>query len=248
MGNGKQYEMIQGKIGKKGKKTKETFKTDKKCFNAALGVLVKKMRKNWQIVSDSEESEDEEVKSKKKKKQESESLPPKPVDDKCPKKPMNSYFLYAKAVRKITKQEFPQKTASEIAQEISNKWNAFTEEEKAPWNLAAAGLQKKYKSDIEKYHESNDYITYKKKLDEWKNECDRKKRKVKKESDQITQKKNTKVVLTEDMVDSMKLNELKVKCKELGLKQGGNKKDLQERLKQMKCCRKSKKKSSKTKK
>eukprot|EP01083_Nonionella_stella_P040002 108789_1 len=103
------------------------------------------------------------------------SLPRKPKDAQCPKRPLTSYFLYAKEVREATKQEFPNKSITEIAKEISKKWKVLTEDEKVSYNEEAARLKEVYKKQIQEYEGSDAQIEFKKKLEEWKVECDRRK-------------------------------------------------------------------------
>jgi len=107
------------------------------------------------------------------------SLPRKPKDEKCPKRPLTSYFLYAKAVREKTKQEFPEMAITDIAKEISKKWKVLTEDEKQPFNDEAARLKEQYKADMSEYNGSSSQIEFKKKLDEWKMECDQRKQAAK---------------------------------------------------------------------
>merc|ERR1712154_422631 len=106
------------------------------------------------------------------------SLPRKPKDEKCPKRPLTSYFLYAKAVREKTKQEFPEMAITDIAKEISKKWKVLTEDEKQPFNDEAARLKEQYKADMSEYNGSSSQIEFKKKL-EWKMECDQRKQAAK---------------------------------------------------------------------
>merc|ERR1712244_114733 len=107
------------------------------------------------------------------------SLPRKPKEEKCPKRPLTSYFLYAKAVREKTKQEFPEMAITDIAKEISMKWKVLTEDEKQPFNDEAARLKEQYKADMSEYNGSSSQIEFKKKLDEWKMECDQRKQAAK---------------------------------------------------------------------
>eukprot|EP00486_Rosalina_sp_Unknown_P010285 CAMPEP_0201591748 /NCGR_PEP_ID=MMETSP0190_2-20130828/189834_1 /ASSEMBLY_ACC=CAM_ASM_000263 /TAXON_ID=37353 /ORGANISM="Rosalina sp." /LENGTH=218 /DNA_ID=CAMNT_0048050209 /DNA_START=1573 /DNA_END=2229 /DNA_ORIENTATION=+ len=107
------------------------------------------------------------------------SMPRKPKDDKCPKRPLTSYFLYAKAVREETKTEFPNKPITEIATEISKKWKLLSEEEKKPYNDEAARLKEQYKKDMEEYQGSDAQKEFKRKLEEWKEECDKRRREAK---------------------------------------------------------------------
>eukprot|EP00483_Globobulimina_turgida_P002140 UN02142 len=101
------------------------------------------------------------------------SLPRKPKDDKCPKRTLTSYFLYAAEVRTATKAEFPSLPITQIAKEISKKWNVLTEEEKKPYNAEAARLKVQYKVDLQEYQGSEGQRQFKAKLQEWKQECDR---------------------------------------------------------------------------
>jgi hypothetical protein len=116
-------------------------------------------------------------------------LPRKPKDDKCPKRALTSYFLYAKEVREATKVEFPNLPITQIAKEISKKWNVLTEEEKKPYNEEAARLKEKYKLTLSEYQGSEAQQRFKIKLEEWKQECDRRRQAAKK---RIQQKKEAK--------------------------------------------------------
>eukprot|EP00484_Ammonia_sp_Unknown_P029227 CAMPEP_0197027012 /NCGR_PEP_ID=MMETSP1384-20130603/7011_1 /TAXON_ID=29189 /ORGANISM="Ammonia sp." /LENGTH=339 /DNA_ID=CAMNT_0042455801 /DNA_START=389 /DNA_END=1408 /DNA_ORIENTATION=+ len=98
-------------------------------------------------------------------------LPRRPKDAQCPKRPLSSYFLFTKEARAATKQEFPEKSVTEIAKELSRKWKALTEEEKKPYNEGAARLKEQYKKDIETYEGTKAHLEYKQKLEEWKQEC-----------------------------------------------------------------------------
>merc|ERR1712173_333711 len=113
-------------------------------------------------------------------------LPRKPKDDKCPKRPLTSYFLYAKEVREATKAEFPNKAITEIAKEISKKWKLLSEEEKTPYNDGAARLKEQYKKDVEEYEGSQSQKDFQQKLEEWKEECQKRQR----EAREKRQKKN----------------------------------------------------------
>merc|ERR1712045_562444 len=104
-------------------------------------------------------------------------LPRKPKDDKCPKRPLTSYFLYAKEVREATKAEFPNKAITEIAKEISKKWKLLSEEEKTPYNDDAARLKEQYKKDVEEYEGSQSQKDFQQKLEEWKEECQKRQKK-----------------------------------------------------------------------
>lgn len=103
------------------------------------------------------------------------ALPRKPQDDQCPKRGLTSYFLYAKQVREDTKKENPEMKITEIAQAISQKWRALSEEEKEPYNQEALRLRAEYQEKLKEYQGSDAQKAYQIKLDEWKKECDRRK-------------------------------------------------------------------------
>eukprot|EP00483_Globobulimina_turgida_P002126 UN02128 len=101
------------------------------------------------------------------------SLPRKPKDDKCPKRTLTAYFLYAKEVRDAIKVEFPHLPITRIAKEISKKWNVLTEDEKKPYNEEAARLKEQYKVDLSEYQGTPAHQRFQIRLAEWKQECDR---------------------------------------------------------------------------
>merc|ERR1712233_233037 len=68
---------------------------------------------------------------------------------------------------------------TDIAKEISKKWKGLTEDEKQPFNDEAARLKEQYKADMSEYNGSSSQIEFKKKLDEWKMECDQRKQAAK---------------------------------------------------------------------
>lgn len=147
-------------------------------------------KKAWEKADEMDvDSEDEPLKV---------SMPRKPKDEKCPKRPLTSYFLYAKDVRAATKAEFPDKAITEIAKEISKKWKLLTEEEKKPFVDEAASLKEQYKKDIEEYEGSEAQLAFKAKLDEWKQTCEDRKSEAKakaakkKEREQQQKKKSPK--------------------------------------------------------
>jgi len=135
----------------------EQFKEDKKAYENADEMDV--------------DSDGEELKV---------SMPRKPKDDKCPKRPLSNYFLYAQDVRAATKEEFPDLKITELAKEISKKWKSLTEEEKQPFNDQADALKAKYKEDLKAYEGSEDQLAFQRKMEEWQQECVARKEKAKK--------------------------------------------------------------------
>lgn len=147
------------------------IKTDEYTEYMAALDQWKKDKKLWEKADEMDvDSDDEPLKV---------SMPRKPKDAKCPKRPLTSYFLYAKDVRAATKAEFPNKAITEIAKEISKKWKLLTEEEKKPFVDEAASLKEQYKKDIEEYTGSEAQLAFKAKLDEWKQTCEDRKRDAK---------------------------------------------------------------------
>merc|ERR1712130_166084 len=148
-------------------KMEEYKKTDEYAQYIAACDQWKIDKKNWENAGSADgDSDTEPLKV---------SMPRKPKDEKCPKRPLTSYFLYAKDVRAATKEEFPNKPITEIAKEISKKWKLLTEEEKKPFNDESIALKEQYKKDMEEYNGSEAQLAFKTKLDEWKSECDKRK-------------------------------------------------------------------------
>jgi len=168
----KEYEDKQAVLKKEyAIKMDEYKKTDEYTEYMAALDQWKKDKKLWEKADEMDvDSDDEPLKV---------SMPRKPKDAKCPKRPLTSYFLYAKDVRAATKAEFPNKAITEIAKEISKKWKLLTEEEKKPFVDEAASLKEQYKKDIEEYTGSEAQLAFKAKLDEWKQTCEDRKRDAK---------------------------------------------------------------------
>jgi len=100
------------------------------------------------------------------------SFPKKPKDEKCPKRPLSNYFLYAKDVRASVKEEFPEMKITDIAKEISKKWKLLSDEEKKPFVDEATTLKEKYNKDIEEYKGSEAEKAFKVVLANWKTTCE----------------------------------------------------------------------------
>merc|ERR1712129_560868 len=100
------------------------------------------------------------------------SFPKKPKDEKCPKRPLSNYFLYAKDVRASAKEEFHGMKITDIAKEISKKWKLLSDEEKKPFVDEATTLKEKYNKDIEEYKGSEAEKAFKVVLANWKTTCD----------------------------------------------------------------------------
>eukprot|EP01084_Bolivina_argentea_P261466 441862_1 len=81
------------------------------------------------------------------------SLPHKPKDDKCPKKPLNAYSLYAIQRCHSIRQKFPNKPNTEIAKEIGKEWKTLSKDEKKTYEDKASKLKEKYYKKLEEYEE-----------------------------------------------------------------------------------------------
>eukprot|EP01084_Bolivina_argentea_P289793 497691_1 len=101
------------------------------------------------------------------------SLPRKP---KCPrpKRPLTSFFLFAKHIREIVKFSKNQ-GQRDIAKEISKKWKKLSMNEKQKYNNEAMKLMEIYKREMNKYKGSKAEIEYEQTLDVWRQECEERK-------------------------------------------------------------------------
>jgi len=106
------------------------------------------------------------------------SLPRKPKDANMPKRSASSYFLFGNSVRAQIKKENPDLKVTEIAKLIGEQWGKLSEDEKKPFNAQAAVLKKEYLERMEKYRGSAEEAEYKKRLEEWEEECERRKAKA----------------------------------------------------------------------
>jgi len=106
------------------------------------------------------------------------SLPRKPKDPNMPKRSASSYFLFGNSVRKQIKEENPDLKVTEIAKLIGERWGKLSEEEKKPFNEQAVKLKSEYLAAMEKYRGSAEEAEYKKKLEDWEEECERRKNKA----------------------------------------------------------------------
>eukprot|EP01084_Bolivina_argentea_P181934 314178_1 len=104
-------------------------------------------------------------------------LPRKPKCSKRPKKPLSSFFLFGKHIRKTTifskRDSF--NSQQDIAKEISKKWNELDGNEKQKYIDEAMKLKEIYKKEMEEYKGSKAEIEYERKLKDWRQECDKRK-------------------------------------------------------------------------
>lgn len=66
----------------------------------------------------------------------------------APKKQLSGYIYFSQEEREKLKIENPKMTTNQIMKEISNRWAAMSEEEKAPFMEAAKGDQKRYDDEV----------------------------------------------------------------------------------------------------
>ena len=69
---------------------------------------------------------------------------------KLPKKPSNSYMIYANATRGDVREEHPELKMPEVTRIIAANWKALTDDEKAPFVKAAAEDKVRYATEMEK--------------------------------------------------------------------------------------------------
>jgi len=106
------------------------------------------------------------------------SLPRKPKDQNAPKRSKTSYFLFGDSVREETKREHPDKPITEIAKLIGAKWKTLSDDEKQPFSDEAARLKEIYTAELKRYKGSAEERAFARKMEEWKAECERRKRKA----------------------------------------------------------------------
>eukprot|EP01083_Nonionella_stella_P026107 71887_1 len=109
------------------------------------------------------------------------AMPKKPKDKHGPKKPMNSFFLFAAEIRDGVKREFDNRNAvykqQDIAREIGKRWSVLSEEEKSKYRQIEDRLRAQHRTEIIAYQATKEYKMYKHKLDEWKRICNERKSK-----------------------------------------------------------------------
>ena len=69
---------------------------------------------------------------------------------KLPKKPSNSYMIYANATRGDVREEHPELKMPDVTRIIAANWKALTDDEKAPFVKAAAEDKVRYATEMEK--------------------------------------------------------------------------------------------------
>lgn len=72
-------------------------------------------------------------------------------DPNAPKKPMTAYFFFMAQERAVIKAENPTATIGELGKLMGLKWKGLSEEEKAPFNDAAAKAKDDYMTAFAKY-------------------------------------------------------------------------------------------------
>eukprot|EP01083_Nonionella_stella_P028481 78438_1 len=101
------------------------------------------------------------------------SLPRKPKDEMCPKKPLTSYFVYAKHKRPSVKNEFPHFNVIEVSKEISKKWNKLGDDAKRPYDDESRRLKREYTQKMSEFKATERGQKYEKRVKKWKMECAR---------------------------------------------------------------------------
>ncbi|KAL8150397.1 hypothetical protein V2J09_020205 [Rumex salicifolius] len=75
-------------------------------------------------------------------------------DPSKPKRPLSSYFLFSKEVRKSLVEEHPDINNSTVTGLLSAKWKELGDEEKQIWNKKAAEAMEAYKKEMEEYNKT----------------------------------------------------------------------------------------------
>eukprot|EP01083_Nonionella_stella_P316988 1152251_1 len=109
----------------------------------------------------------------------------KPKDTNAPKRPLSSYFIFAKENRSRIKNENPELIkATEITKKIGQEWRKLTEKEQSQYKTKSEELKAQYIEDMIKYKNSDSYKVFQIKLSEWKE--------LQKESSNDTENTNSK--------------------------------------------------------
>merc|ERR1719204_1436720 len=89
------------------------------------------------------------------------TLPRKPKDANCPKRPQSAYFFFTASRRAELSAAHPDKKITEIAKLMGAEWKALSEDDRAPFAAQAAKAKAAYGPKMEAYAGS------KLKLQEW---------------------------------------------------------------------------------
>ena len=100
----------------------------------------------------------------------------KPKDPNAPKRPLTSYFVFAKANRSRIKEENPELRASEITKKISAEWKELDSNGKIKYQQEAEKLKGEYNQRVIEYQKTSNYKKYQKKLQKWNDDQAEKKR------------------------------------------------------------------------
>jgi len=106
------------------------------------------------------------------------SLPRKPKDSKCPKRPQSGYFLFTATRRAELSAAHADKKMTDIAKLMGAEWKALSEEEKAPFQAQAAKEKEAYAAKMEAYKGSEEQQAYEAQVREWEAECARRRQKA----------------------------------------------------------------------
>merc|ERR1719204_2394698 len=106
------------------------------------------------------------------------TLPRKPKDANCPKRPQSAYFFFTASRRAELSAAHPDKKITEIAKLMGAEWKALSEDDRAPFAAQAAKAKAAYAPKMEAYAGSAEQKAFKLKLQEWSDECDRRRQKA----------------------------------------------------------------------
>lgn len=98
-------------------------------------------------------------------------MPRKPKDPRRPKRPLTAFFLFAREVRPRLRREHSKEKMCQISKRISQLWRNLPENEKEPYQFQSKDLSDQYKVQIENYQKTDAYKAYQQRLQNWKQEC-----------------------------------------------------------------------------
>merc|ERR1711959_539437 len=99
-----------------------------------------------------------------KRKQKEKKKGKKPKDENSPKRPATPFFLYLREERPKVEKKYPNKKITDIAQICGEQWHKLDEEKKKKYIEKSEILKKEYDKKLTAYRETDDYVSYCKRL------------------------------------------------------------------------------------
>lgn len=82
----------------------------------------------------------------------------KKANDTLPKHPMSAYLHFAKEMRPIIKESFPDATLIDVSKQIGSKWRSMTQSELCPWIELANQDKARYANELKHRISSNEEL------------------------------------------------------------------------------------------